>query len=175
MQYNRAFGLEIIATRSFNHTGPGQTPVFVLPAFAKQCAEIKIGAREPVLRTGNLEVTRDFLDVRDVVEAYVMLADKGEPGATYNVCSGEGLALSSALESLVAMTGREVTVETDPDLLRPADVPVLTGDNARLVEKCGWSAAIGKDKMLEDLFAWWEGSTAAAIAGGLTERGERNA
>jgi len=162
MQYHRAFGMEVVATRSFSHTGPGQTTTFVLPSFAKQCAEIKAGIREPVLRTGNLEVTRDFLDVRDVVEAYVLLAEKGAPGATYNVCSGNGLVLSDAVEHLTAMTGVKVSVETDPQLLRPADVPVLTGDNVRLVEDCGWSSAIGRGKMLSDLFAWWEASVTAS-------------
>ena len=166
MQYHRAFGIDAVATRSFNHTGPGQTITFVLPSFARQCAEIKAGLREPVLRTGNLEVTRDFLDVRDVVEAYILLAERGMPGVTYNVCSGSGLALSDAVEQLTAMTGVKVSVETDPQLLRPADVPVLTGDNGRLVEDCGWSAAIGRGKMLGDLFAWWEASVTAS-------RGER--
>lgn len=163
MQYHRAFGMEIIATRSFSHTGPGQTTTFVLPSFARQCAEIKAGLREPVLRTGNLEVTRDFLDVRDVVEAYVLLAEKGEPGTTYNVCSGSGLALSDAVEHLTALTGTEVSVEPDPQLFRPADVPVLTGDNGRLKEDCGWSPVTGRGKMLDDLFMWWEASVEAAL------------
>ncbi len=162
MQYHRAFGIEVVATRSFSHTGPGQTTVFVLPSFARQCAEIKTGLREPVLRTGNLEVARDFLDVRDVVEAYLLLAEKGTPGATYNVCSGSALALTDAVEQLTAMTGVKVSVEPDPERFRPADVPVLTGDNGRLIEDCGWSAAIGRGKMLSDLFAWWEASVRVA-------------
>ena len=162
MQYHRAFGIEVVATRSFSHTGPGQTTTFVLPSFAKQCAEIKAGLREPVLRTGNLEVTRDFLDVRDVVEAYFLLAEKGRPGTTYNVCSGSGLALSDAVGHLTALTGMDVEVEPDPQLFRPADVPVLLGDNGRLVEDCGWSAVTGRGKMLDDLFMWWEASVAAS-------------
>jgi len=163
MQYHRAFGMEIIATRSFNHTGPGQTTTFVLPSFARQCAEIKAGLKAPVLLTGNLEVTRDFLDVRDVVEAYVLLAEKGEPGTTYNVCSGNGMELSDAVTHLTALTGTEVKVEPDPQLFRPADVPVLTGDNKRLKEDCGWSPVTGRGKMLDDLFAWWEASVTAAL------------
>ena len=162
MQYHRAFGIEVIATRSFSHTGPGQTTVFVLPSFAKQCAEIKAGLREPVMNTGNLEVARDFLDVRDVVEAYILLAGKGTPGSTYNVCSGSGLELKKAVELLTGLTGVKVKVEPDPRLFRPADVPVLTGDNGRLVRDCGWSAAIGRERMLADLFAWWEASIAAS-------------
>jgi GDP-4-dehydro-6-deoxy-D-mannose reductase len=163
MQYHRAFGIEVVATRSFSHTGPGQTTVFVLPSFASQCAEIKAGLREPVLHTGNLEVARDFLDVRDVVEAYIMLAEKGTPGATYNVCSGTSLVLTDAVEQLTAMTGVKVSVEPDPERFRPADVPVLTGDNGRLIEDCGWSATIERDKMLSDLFVWWEASVKAEV------------
>jgi GDP-4-dehydro-6-deoxy-D-mannose reductase len=162
MQYHRAFGMEIVATRSFSHTGPGQTTTFVLPSFAKQCAEIKAGLREPVLRTGNLEITRDFLDVRDVVDAYVLLAEKGKPGMTYNVCSGSGMALSDAVGHLTALTGTDVRVESDPELFRPADVSVLTGDNRRLMEDCGWSPVIGRGKMLDDLFSWWEARVAAS-------------
>jgi GDP-4-dehydro-6-deoxy-D-mannose reductase len=162
MQYHRAFGIEVVATRSFSHTGPGQTTVFVLPSFAKQCAEIKAGLREPVLRTGNLDVIRDFLDARDVAEAYVLLAEKGRPGTTYNVCSGTGLALSEAVRHLVALTGKDVKVEPDPQLFRPADVPVLIGDNRRLVEDCGWSAVRGSGKILDDLFIWWEASVTAS-------------
>jgi GDP-4-dehydro-6-deoxy-D-mannose reductase len=165
MQYHRAFGVEAVATRSFSHTGPGQTTTFVLPSFARQCAEIKAGIRKPVLRTGNLDVTRDFLDVRDVVEAYILLAEKGSPGTTYNVCSGSGLALSDAVDHLTALTGTEVRVEPDPQLFRPADVPVLVGDNGRLVEDCGWSASTGKGKMLDDLFMWWEALVAASRSG----------
>jgi GDP-4-dehydro-6-deoxy-D-mannose reductase len=165
MQYHRAFGIEIVSTRSFSHTGPGQTVRFVLPAVARQCAEIKAGLREPVLRAGILEVKRDFMDVRDVVEAYVLLAENGRPGITYNVSSGRGLELKDAVERLIGMTGREVSVERDPDLVRPVDVPVLIGDNTRLKDECGWSAAIGTGRMLEDLFSWWEATVAAGHAG----------
>ncbi len=162
MQYHRAFGMEVLATRSFNHTGPGQTPVFVLPSFARQCAEIRAGLREPVLRTGNLDVVRDFLDVRDVVEAYLLLAEKGKAGETYNVCSGTGLALSEAVAVLVEMTGMEISVERDPRRFRPADVPVLVGDNGKLAGDCDWSPSVGKDKMLGDLFAWWDAVVSAS-------------
>ncbi len=160
-----SFEIDVVATRSFSHTGPGQTTTFVLPSFAMQCAEIKAGLREPVLRTGNLEVTRDFLDVRDVVEAYILLAENGKSGMTYNVCSGSGLVLTDAVEHLTALTGTDVRVEPDPQLFRPADIPVLTGDNGRLIEDCGWSAVTGRGKMLDDLFMWWEASVKAALNG----------
>lgn len=156
LQYHSAYGIECMATRSFSHTGPGQTDRFVLPAFAKQCAAIKAGLSEPQIRVGNLEVTRDFLDVRDVVRAYRLLIEKGLAGTIYNVCRGEGLSLGEALSALEGMTGREVETKTDPGLLRPVDVPLLVGDSGRLRAETNWTPSISKERMLEDLFRYWE-------------------
>lgn len=154
-QYHRAWGVDVVVTRSFSHTGPGQRDTFVLPSFARQCAEISAGRREAVIRTGNLEVTRDYLDVRDVVRAYIALARAGTSGAVYNVCSGEGLNLAEALRTLTALAGGGIQVETDPALLRPVDAPVLVGDNRRLRGDCNWQPLIAPGRMLEDLYTWW--------------------
>jgi GDP-4-dehydro-6-deoxy-D-mannose reductase len=156
MQYWRVYGISVIATRSFSHTGPGQPDRFVLPAFARQCAEIAAGLREPLIRVGNLEVTRDFLDVRDVVAAYRLLAERGEPGAVYNVCSGEGLGLRAALDVFVGRVSGDVRIEIDPDRFRPADIPVLVGSNARLCGQTGWRRTITAVRMLTDLADYWE-------------------
>ena len=155
-QYRRAYDLEVVLTRSFSHTGPGQTVRFVLPSFAHQCAEIGAGLREPVIRAGNLDVIRDFLDVRDVVRAYRLLAERGSNGEVYNVCSGKGLALGGALDMLIGGVGCAVAVETDPELLRPADVPVLLGDNGLLRADTGWEQTISHERMLSDLVEYWE-------------------
>jgi GDP-4-dehydro-6-deoxy-D-mannose reductase len=162
MQYFRAFGTRVVLTRSFSHTGAGQADRFVLPAFARQCAAIAAGNAEPVVRTGNTGIVRDFLDVRDVVSAYRLLLEKGIEGRVYNVCSGEGLPLDMALDSLIEMTGMDVRKEVDPALARPVDVPVLTGDNNRLVVDTGWEAQIGRERMLGDLFDWWSSRRPAA-------------
>ena len=119
-QYARSFGLDVVATRSFSHTGPGQTDRFVLPSFARQCSEIKAGKRAPAVKVGNLDVVRDFLDVRDVVRAYRMIADGAEEAGVFNVCSGKGLVLRDALDVLIRMCGVAVTVEEDPMLMRQA-------------------------------------------------------
>ncbi|MCK4539181.1 MAG: GDP-mannose 4,6-dehydratase [Candidatus Krumholzibacteria bacterium] len=161
MQYFRAFGTRVVLTRSFSHTGAGQPDRFVLPAFARQCAAIAAGSAEPVVKTGNTGVVRDFLDVRDVVRAYRLLLEKGVEGRVYNVCSGNGLALGEALDSLIAMTGTDVRKEVDPALARPVDVPVLTGDNCRLAKDTGWEVQIGRERMLGDLFDWWLSRSAA--------------
>lgn len=160
LQYHRACGLDVVLTRSFSHTGPGQTDVFVLPSFARQCAAIAAGGGG-VIRTGALDVTRDFLDVRDVANAYAAIARRGRTGTVYNVCSGEGLRLSDALDRLIGLAGGGIGIETDPGLLRPADVPVLVGDNSRLRADCGWEPRIDSGRMLRDLFEWWKGREAA--------------
>jgi GDP-4-dehydro-6-deoxy-D-mannose reductase len=160
-QYVAAFGLDVVVTRSFSHTGPGQTDRFVLPAFARQCAEIKAGLREPVVRVGNLDVTRDFTDIRDVVRAYRMLAEKGASGEVYNVCSGRALKLSDALDYFLGRSGERVSVERDPRLMRPADIPVLVGDSTKLRRRCGWEPAVATERMLGDLFDYWEQRIAA--------------
>jgi GDP-4-dehydro-6-deoxy-D-mannose reductase len=160
LQYHSSYGIECMVTRSFSHTGPGQTVRFVLPAFAKQCAAIKAGSSEPLIKVGNLDVTRDFLDVRDVVRAYRLIVEKGRPGMVYNVCRGEGLSLGDALRALGKMTDRPISTVNDPALLRPVDVPLLIGDNGRLREHTGWAPSISNERMLEDLFEYWEERTA---------------
>ncbi|HER42937.1 MAG TPA: NAD-dependent epimerase/dehydratase family protein, partial [Candidatus Eisenbacteria bacterium] len=117
---------------------------------------------EPLIRVGNLDVTRDFLDVRDVVRAYRLIVEKGRPGEIYNVCRGEGLSLGAALSELEGMTGRRVEREIDPGLLRPVDVALLIGDSGKLRKETGWAPSISNKRMLEDLFRYWE----EAIAGG---------
>jgi GDP-4-dehydro-6-deoxy-D-mannose reductase len=167
MQYYRAFGSRVVLSRSFSHTGPGQRETFVLPSFARQCARIKAGLDAPEIRTGDTGVTRDFLDVRDVVRAYRLLMEKGEEGRTYNVSSGEGLVLGEALAMLMAAAGIEARVTRDPALERPADVRVLVGDNARLRADTGWKREISAERMLDDLYGWWSG----AVDSGTRERG----
>lgn len=164
LQYCRAYDIDVVVTRSFSHTGPGQTDRFALPSFARQCAEIKAGVREPTIRVGNMDVVRDYLDVRDVVRAYRLLVEKGTKGAVYNVCSGAGLRLRDALDTLIKRAAVEITVETDPALLRPADVPVLIGKNERLRSDSGWNPLISTDTMLGDLARYWECRLEASTA-----------
>jgi GDP-4-dehydro-6-deoxy-D-mannose reductase len=156
LQYARSFALDIVATRSFGHTGPGQTDRFVLPAFARQCAEIKAGTRAPIVKVGRLDVVRDFLDVRDVVRAYRTIAERGVEGSVYNVCSGNGLSLERALAFFIRVSGAEVTVVEDPGRLRRSDIPILIGDNGKLRRECGWAPQCSTEAMLRDLFEYWE-------------------
>lgn len=150
---HREYGLDVVRTRSFAHAGPGQSPRFALPSFAQQIAAIESGAAPPVIRVGNLAVTRDITDVRDVADAYVALLERGRAGEAYNVCHGQGVRLAALLESLVARARIPVTVEVDPARARPADVPYLVGDPSAIADACGWRASIPLDRTLDALLA----------------------
>jgi GDP-4-dehydro-6-deoxy-D-mannose reductase len=155
LQYARDAGVRVVLTRSFAHTGPGQEPRFVLPAFARRLARIARGAREGELPAGNLWPVRDYLDVRDVVAAYALLLERGEPGSVVNVCSGEGVPLRELLEQLAAIAGVRVRIVEDPELVRPGEPARLVGDPARLLA-LGWRREIPRRRMLEDLWSWWK-------------------
>lgn len=153
------YHVDVVTTRSFNHTGAGQSDVFVLSSFARQIAQIKAGLREPVLRVGNVDVRRDFLDVRDVCAAYVALLDKGEAGETYNVCSGRSHRIRDLLDRLCSLAGVEVEVRVDPERLRPVDMPELRGDASKLEAATGWKPTVAIDDTLRSLLEYWEDET----------------
>jgi GDP-4-dehydro-6-deoxy-D-mannose reductase len=148
-------GLDVVVTRSFNHTGPRQTPAFVAPSMARQIALIERGEIEAVIKVGNLEAQRDVTDVRDVVRAYASLMQSGTTGVVYNVASGVARSIRSILDALVSRSRVPVRVEVDPARMRPNDVPVVVGDFARLSAATGWRPAITFDEMLDDLLSYW--------------------
>lgn len=147
-------GVEVVLTRSFNHTGPRQSTDFFAPDMARQIASIEGGA-DPVIRVGNLDAQRDLTDVRDTVRAYALLMERGTPGTIYNVASGVGRSMRQVLDELVRRARVPVRIETDPDRLRPSDIPVLIGNAARLRDATGWTPAIAFDRMLDDLLDYW--------------------
>jgi GDP-4-dehydro-6-deoxy-D-mannose reductase len=156
-------GAEVVIARSFNHTGPGQDVRFALPSFARQLAAIRAGEAPPLLRVGNLSARRDLLDVRDVVRAYVRLMEAGKPEGVYNVCSGQARSMSDALDELVEISGTRARVEVDSARVRPGDVPLLLGDNARL-RALGWMPSIPFRQTLGDLLEWESGRLNAGAA-----------
>lgn len=153
----REDGLDVIVARSFNHTGPRQAPSFFVPSVARQIALIEAGLHPPVVRVGNLDARRDISDVRDVVEAYVTLARSGSPGTIYNVASGEEHSMRSVLDALLGLSRVEVAVATDPDRLRPHDIPCQIGDATRLRLTTGWRPRISFEQCLSDLLNYWRG------------------
>lgn len=154
-QYFVSYGLPVVRVRPFNHTGPGQSDRFVVSAFARQVAEIEAGLTAPVLRVGNLDTQRDFLDVRDVVNAYLLALTRGTPGAVYNVGRGEATSVRVVLETLLAMTGVKLEVQPDPDRMRPSDVPILVADTTALRAATGWSPTLSFTTSVRDTLDWW--------------------
>jgi len=153
--YARGFKLDIVATRSFNHFGPRQDSKFVLSSFAKQIAEIKKEKRDPVISVGDLNVIRDFSDVRDVVNAYFSLLDKGIAGEIYNVCSGRGKTIGDCLTQLIGIADIKCEIQKCEDLVRPVDNPVIVGDNAKIKKQTGWSPEISFENSLCDMYEYW--------------------
>lgn len=148
------YGLDVIRARPFTHIGPGQGPGFVASAFAKRVAAAERD-RHDAISVGPLETRRDFTDVRDVVRAYRLLALHGIAGSAYNICSGVDITVQHLADTLLTLANRPITLERDPALDRPADVPVLRGDPRRIHELTGWSAEIPLKDTLSDLLDDW--------------------
>lgn len=149
--------LSLTITRSFNHTGPRQTPDFVVPGFARQIARIEKKLEEPVVRHGNLEAKRDFLDVRDVVRAYRLLMMETEPvpWRVVNVASGHGVVIRELLEQLIALSSVTVRQESDSARMRPSDMPECIGNPSRLKELTGWEPTIPLTETLTNTLNYW--------------------
>jgi len=154
-QYFQSYGLKVVRTRGFNHTGPRRGQVFVTSNFCSQLAAIELGLQEPVIRVGNVDAIRDFTDVRDMVRAYWLAVTKATPGEVYNIATGHGISIREMLDRLIAMSRVEVRVEVDPARLRPSDVEILIGDSSKFRADTGWEPRIPFEKTLEDLLGYW--------------------
>jgi GDP-4-dehydro-6-deoxy-D-mannose reductase len=154
--YWRKYGIRVIEARPFNHIGPRQTLGFVVPDFASQLALIKARQRPPQISVGNTEVSRDFSDVRDVVAAYRLLADKGRAGETYLICSGRPTSVQSLLDTLIELAGVDVEIGRDPRRTRTTEAPVQWGDNAKLRRETGWAPQTSLRQSLSDALTEWE-------------------
>lgn len=149
--YCRAYGMDIISVRAFNHIGPGQLPQFVVADFCKQAAAISMGMSAPVIHVGNLAAKRDFTDVRDIVRAYAELAEKGRSGETYNVGSGHAVSIQSVLDKIIELSGTEIRIEIDEKRFRPVDVPFIEADVTKLKNDTGWEKNIPLESSLRDI------------------------
>ncbi len=154
-QYFQSYGLKVVRTRGFNHTGPRRGDVFVVSNFAKQLARIKAGHADPVIRVGNLEAERDFTDVRDMVRAYWLAVTKGKPGEVYNIASGQAIAIKNLLDRLIELTDVEVEIQEDPERMRPSDVEILIGDSSKFRGDTGWKPEIPFEQTLRDTVEYW--------------------
>jgi GDP-4-dehydro-6-deoxy-D-mannose reductase len=155
LQYHLSNGLDVVRARPFNHIGPRQGLGFVAPDFAKQVAEIEAGLHPPVIKVGNLRAKRDFSDVRDVVRAYTLLMEKGEPGEVYNIGSGQARMVQEVLDALLSFAQVRIQVEEDPARMRASDIPTIAADCSRLRECTGWEPEIPFEQSILDVLDDW--------------------
>ena len=163
-QYFAAYGLPIMRARPFNHFGPRQSPTFVIASFAQQIARIEAGLAEPVLHAGNLEARRDFLPVEDVVDAYLALAERGQPGEAYNIGSGQARSIQSILDLLLTFTDVAVNVYIDPARVRSVDTPLLEADTSRLRAQTGWEPGVPFEAALQRTLEYWRAVVASDVS-----------
>lgn len=150
--YAKEFGLGVCLTRSFNHTGPGQNPAFVLPSWCRQAAEIEKSAKPGRVTVGNISVSRDFSDVRDVVRAYRLIMESGRAGEVYNVGSGRALPLFDLLETIKSFCRQPIEVEIDTALIRPNDTASICCDYSKINEELGWKPKRKIEDTLREMY-----------------------
>ncbi len=155
IQYWRSYGLRCVVSRGFNHTGPRRGQVFATSSFAKQIAEIEAGLRPPVIDVGDLESKRDWTDTRDMVRAYWLAADKGEPGEVYNIGRGACMRIGDMLDVLLSHSTAQIGVEQDPSRMRPSDVRLLWANVDKFQSATGWEPVIPFDQTMADLLGYW--------------------
>jgi len=149
--YADRFGMDIVMTRSFNHIGPGQSTRFVIPSFIEQLVAISEGKKENKMMVGNIDVIRDFLDVRDVVEAYYTIMTNGKKREVYNVCSGVGVKLRDIIKTAAAQLNITPCVDIDPERIRVNEVKSVVGDNAKLRQELGWYPLFTIEQTIKDI------------------------
>jgi len=153
-QYYKSYGMWIVRTRAFNHTGPRRGKVFVCSEFAKQIIEIERGVK-PIIKVGNLTAIRDFTDVRDIIRGYWLALEKGKPGEVYNIGSGRAITMQQVLDMLLDISGISIKIVIDSDKLRPSDVPSLLCDYSKFKKQTGWEPEIEFKQTLVDLLNYW--------------------
>lgn len=147
--------LHVVCARPFNHTGPGQSTAFVCSRLAREVAAITVGQKEPLIEVGNLDPARDFTDVRDVVEAYWLLLQKGNSGQPYNVCSERAYSIRDIMNILMNEAGVKARIESVPGLKRKVDIPVLLGSREKIFRQTGWEPKISFRETLKDVLDYW--------------------
>ena len=153
--YTRAYKMDIIMVRAFNHSGPAQSNIFVISDFCRQIAEIEKGMKEPVISVGNLSAKRDFTDVRDVVRAYRLLGEKGVSGNVYNVGRGKAVEIQYILDTALSYADQPIEVKRDPARMRASDIPLIEPDVSHIFEDTGWRAEITMEQTIKDTLDYW--------------------
>ena len=154
--YVKAYKMNIIFVRAFNHIGARQSKNFVVPDFANKIVKIEKGA-VPVLKVGNLDTLRDFTNVRDIVRGYLMLLERGKIGESYNIGSGNVIKIKDILKKLINLSSKEIKIEIDKEKFRPVDIPIVQCDNSKIKRDTGWSPEISIDETLKEVLEYWRG------------------
>lgn len=159
-QFSQTHGLNIVILRPFPHIGPGQKGGFFVPDMASQIIEIENDPQKHELMVGNLQSVRDYLDVRDVIQAYKLAIETNLPkGEVFNICSGNGVKVEDLLKKLLSLTNKKIAVVQDPSKLRAVDLPVFVGNNHKFAEATGWKPEYSLDQSLEDVMNYWRETT----------------
>lgn len=153
--YAKSYGLKVIVSRAFNHTGPRRGEEFLTSKIAKKLAQVKLGQSEPVIELGNMEAVRDFTDVRDTISAYMLLTLDGMPGEVYNIGTGKGWSIQQVFDTLTIVSGVRIRIEQNPKFMRPSDVPLLICDASKIRNHLGWEPTIEFETTMMDLFNHW--------------------
>lgn len=161
--YSRAYGLDLVMVRAFNHIGPNQTAAFVVSDFCKQVAMIEKGLQQPIIKVGNLDAKRDFTDVRDVVRAYVQIIQFGQGGETYNVGRGKAVAISDLLKMILSRSNIDIEIQVDVARLRPVDVPIIAPDVSKIYAATGWKPLISLESSIDDILNYWRSKSELEI------------
>jgi GDP-4-dehydro-6-deoxy-D-mannose reductase len=155
-QWSQTGPFEVVIARPFNHIGAGQSPNFAISDFARQIARISAGQQEAVINVGNIEVTRDFSDVNDVLRAYALLLQSGRNGEIYNVCSGVERSVRTLLERLLELSGVSAEIVVDSQRARPSEQPRVWGSFEKLARDTGWKPVVAIDDSLLNLYRYWK-------------------
>ena len=154
-QYFKSYGMKIVRTRAFNHSGPRRGQEYVDSNWARQVALIEKGKQKPELFVGSLTARRDFTHVRDIVRAYWIAATKATPGEVYNICTGKDYSMQQVLDMLLKLTNKKIKVTQDPERMRPSDVEILLGDCSKFKKETGWKPEISYEQTLKETLDYW--------------------
>ena len=154
-QYFKSYGMKIVRTRAFNHSGPRRGMEYVDSNWARQVALIEKGKQKPELFVGSLTARRDFTHVRDIVRAYWIAATKATPGEVYNICTGKDYSMQQVLDMLLKLTNKKIKVTQDPERMRPSDVEILLGDCSKFKKETGWKPEISYEQTLKETLDYW--------------------
>ena len=164
-QWSQTESFEIVMVRPFTHIGPGQSDRFAISNFAKQIAEIMLGKKDPIIYVGNLDTTRDFTDVRDVVRAYEATLQKGRSGKVYNICSGKEITTKVLLDDLIKCSGLSIKVVQESSLMRKTEYLRMRGCYDKLRVETGWIPKIPMSITISDTLAYWVDITKRELGG----------